>query len=146
MSLEEALNRNSTAIETNNKLLETLLSKAPGTATAIGATGAAADKAADKAASKAAKETTKKLTLDDVKPPIAEWLGEFPKDGDADHPETTARKVALKNFFGVLKVGKLTDVTKAEDFAKLQTWITEQKAKGRLAPDAETSEDDDMGL
>lgn len=149
MSLEEALNRNSDLLETHNDLLTKLVgmaaSKATATTTAAASTTAAETAEKPKVTRAKAADKPKELTLDDVKPGLAAWLNEFPKDGDNDHPETTARKEALKAQFAVMGAANLKEVTTAEGFATLQKWLDDTKAKGRLVEDAPAGEDgDDM--
>lgn len=146
MSLEEALNRNSDLLEKHNELLERVLSAAPASGSKAGAASAETEekpkttrstKAADK------KAETKAVTLDDVKPLFSGWLTEFPKNGDDDHPETAARKEALKGFLKDVGAPNLKEVP-ADKLADAKTWIEGQIANGRLTTDDEGGSDDDM--
>lgn len=131
----------------------------------------AEDKAADEAdAAAAGDQGGDAVTFADVQANLVEWLGEFgqeqdkPVKGETDaqkaareeafHPETKARKAAVKAVLNKLtgsedgKLGMIKD--DAAKIAKLQDWI-ENKAKvadkgfgvGRLAADPEPAGDDD---
>ena len=151
MSLEEALNRNTEALEKNNALMEKLLGASA--AAAAKATGgpASSDDAEDKPKrtrtkkddDAGTKETAKAVTLDDVKPILSGWLNEFPKDGDTDHPETAARKAAFKKKLDELGAANLPAVA-ADKLGDLKTWAEGMKAKGRLVQDEEEQSEDDM--
>jgi hypothetical protein len=148
MSLEEALNRNSDLLEKNIALQEKILGLATSNKAAAAAAGEDKPKATrtTKAAAEKAAETVKAPTLDEIKPTLQGWLNEFPKNGDNDHPETAARKGALKEFFGLIGVTKLPEVTKPEDLTKLKEWAETQVANGRITEDEPAGDDDDMGL
>jgi thioredoxin-like negative regulator of GroEL len=169
MSLEEALNRNSDAVEKQNELLSKML------ATAAAKTGATTTKATadDAAGDDADKKTSTKRTskkadakkdgadveeaFNDLKAALQNWLGEF-KANEAD-PETEARKTLLSETFKKLGVGKLPEIAEdREKIDKLSNWL-ETKAKpvdkghgeGRLTAvpsddDGAGSEDDDDEL
>lgn len=159
MSLEEALSRNSELLSTNNSLLEQLLSKTAGAPAKSGTEKS--EKAETKSSADAGEGTEQKrrgrppnsakaeaaksaITLDSVKAKLGPWLNEFPKQGDEDHPETATRKVELKDFFRTIGVGKLPEITKQDDIDKLNAWADETIGKGRLCPDEDVGDEDDM--
>ncbi len=156
MSLEEALNRNSDAVEKQNSLLEKMLAKAGVNTAAAGKTddagegdapkktratkGKAAKEAEDAGEGEGGEGDENTLSHDDVKKLAGAWLGEF-KANEKD-PETGARREAIKGALAKL-VGKdgatIADVA-AADLSRVVAWLDKQKAKGRLTP--EPKEDD----
>lgn len=137
MSLEDAITKQTAAIERNSELLEKLVARAE----AAGAVNASA--AADTAskggkgskASKGSKAETEENTEtsgpthDDVKKLASAWLGEF--KGVEGDPETGARREAILGALAKL-VGKegaqVADVPVAE-LHRVVTWIEKQKTK-----------------
>ena len=107
MSLEEALNKNTAAVERHNELLEKVLAsggKAPAEekAAAKPAAKAAAKPAAKAAAKPAAKAAAKPkaTTVDD----IAAAFGKYLKTGDTEEREAAKVNVkAIVDYFGAAK-------------------------------------------
>jgi hypothetical protein len=145
MSLEDALNRNSDLLEKNAALMEKILAGASSRASTSATTATTSDDAGGekpKRTTKPKEDAAKGVTLDDVKPILNGWLTEFPKNGDDDHPETVARKAALKGAFEKLGATNLKEVA-VEKLGKLKEWAEAQVAKGRLVPDENAGGDDD---
>lgn len=173
MSLEAALTRNNELIEKQNDLLAQLLGKA-GTVVNNAASSEEGEKAADKpkgrgkAADKAKDEEKGaaagfEISYADLSKKLSAWLAEFAKKEDKEnpdgaHPEVPARKAALKECFGKLKVSKLGEMENdAKKLTALNKWF-EEKAKvddhvgagaGRFAADpsddADDGDSDDIG-
>lgn len=103
MSLEEALNKNTAAVERHNELLEKMLAKggsAPAAKTEEKAEKPAASTKAKPTASTKAKPTAKKITVDDV----AAAFGKYLKTGDTEQREEAKANVkAIVDYFGAAK-------------------------------------------
>ncbi|QXV73620.1 hypothetical protein [Rhizobium phage RHph_X2_30] len=172
MSLEEALNRNSEAVEKQNSLLEKMLAKtgaAPSTKSDDGegeSKPATRGKGKGKAATKEADADNSgegdgensddtALSHDDVKKQAGAWLGEF--KADENDPETEARRAAIKTALGKLtnKEGATIADVPAAELPRVVAWLDKQKekdngfGKGRLtekpgSKKADKSEDDEI--
>ena len=128
MSLEDALAKNTAALERQSTLLEQLLAKTP----AAGAVKATETKATETKAAETKTEEVKAEegpTYEAVKDAAAKWLGEHPKGS----PEQTARRAYLESTLwpklGIKKLGDLEG--KPADLKKVQTWL-DGKAKTDL--------------
>lgn len=131
MSLEEALNKNTAAVQQQNELLAQLLSKTPGAAAAPASTE---DKPKTTKATKAT-ETKEEApaaegpTYESVKAKASAWLGEHPKGSE----EQAARRAYLEEQLwpklGIKKLGDLEG--KPADLKKVDTWL-DGKAKSDL--------------
>ena len=102
MSLEEALNKNTAAVERHNELLEKMLAKggsAPAAKTEEKVEKPAASTKAKPTAAKA-KPAAKKITVDDV----AAAFGKYLKTGDTEQREEAKANVkAIVDYFGAAK-------------------------------------------
>ena len=139
MSLEDAIAKNTAAIERQNALLEKVLANAGATAPAKTEPAKTEPAKTEPAKTEPAKTEPAKteaepegITLADLLAKLTPWMNEeFAKD----HPETVARKAALKEVLGKLGEPKVSAITDAGKIAKLDKWF-ETKMKGvRLAPD-----------
>jgi Rieske Fe-S protein len=136
MSLEDEIAKLTAATERQNALLEKVLANANG--------GAAAPAKTETKPAEPAKAETKPadpagITLQDLLAKLTPWMNEeFAKD----HPETVARKAAMKEVLTKLGETKVSAITDATKIAKLDKWF-ETKMKGvRLAPDAPAASTD----
>lgn len=155
MSIEDLIAANTAALNATTEAIKSLIAAAPGaTANAPAAEPAKPAKVtskkevakaepepeADTSDEDAGEETAHaKLTKD-----LGAWLGEFAAQ-DKDHPEVLARKAALKEVLGKLKVKTVKELSNDEhNTARLVKWFDKQVAAGRLAPDAVEEEEEDL--
>lgn len=117
--LEELLATNNKLMTEHNDLLKQIILKAGGTI------------AADKKAPAAGKKD-EGLSVETVKPIVANWLREFTANENDPENEARADKftAALKNL-GVEKIGEIK--TEA-DLTRLLNWTKKQVANGRITP------------
>ncbi len=148
MSLEDELAKLTAAIEQQfrlterqNFLLEKAITNVGGSVSEKPETKPVEAAKAETKPVEAAKAETKPaepagITLQDLLAKLTPWMNEeFAKD----HPETVARKAALKEVLTKLGEPKVSAITDAAKIAKLDKWF-ETKMKGvRLAPDPEGS-------
>lgn len=158
MSLEELIRENTEAVRENTETLKAVLAGATGSTggSAPAETKKTEPKKTEKADTKKTepKKTEKadagdEITFDVLKEALAEWLGEFVEGEDQSHPEIAARKAALKETLGKLKVEKLGELDgNPTDIGRLHKWL-QTKAKtadngfgvGRFAADPEEGGD-----
>lgn len=144
MSLEDALNRNSTALERHNELMEKTIGMAEQfRADKKGSSDDGGAKTGSKRSSSKKKDDGDEIDYAGLKSKLAKWLGEF-KDNEKDG-ETAARKELVTKAFKAIGISKLDEIEDdQEKLKRVDTWFEEKaKTKGRLTP--EPSDDDDGG-
>lgn len=150
MSLEEALNKNTAAVERHNELLEKMLAKggsAPAAKTEEKAEKPAASTKAKPAASTKAKPaaTKKKTTVDDV----AAAFGKYLKTGDTEQREEAKANVkAIVDYFGAAKATAIPEADWPEALRYLAQYEAGETPEFDGGPDGDEDggEDEDEAL
>lgn len=150
MSLEEALNKNTAAVERHNELLEKMLAKggsAPAAKTEEKAEKPAASTKAKPTASTKAKPATKKITVDDV----AAAFGKYLKTGDTEQREEAKANVkAIVDYFGASKATAIPEADWPEALRYLAQYEAGETPEFDGGPDGDEDggedEDEDEAL
>lgn len=137
MSLEEALNKNTAAVERHNELLEKMLAKG-GSAPAA----KTEEKVEKPAASTKAKPATtkKKTTVDDV----AAAFGKYLKTGDTEQREEAKANVkAIVDYFGAAKATAIPEESWDEALGYLAQYEAGETPEFDGGPDGDEDGDGD---
>ena len=137
MSLEEALNKNTAAVERHNELLEKMLAKG-GSAPAAKTEEKAEKPAASTKAKPAA--TKKKTTVDDV----AAAFGKYLKTGDTEQREEAKANVkAIVDYFGAAKATAIPEESWDEALGYLAQYEAGETPEFDGGPDGEDGDEDE---
>ena len=146
MSLEEALNKNTAAVERHNELLEKMLAKggsAPAAKTEEKVEKPAASTKAKPAASTKAKPADtkkKKTTVDDV----AAAFGKYLKTGDTEQREEAKSNVkAIVDYFGAAKATAIPEESWDEALGYLAQYEAGETPEFDGGPDGDEDDEDE---
>ena len=140
MSLEEALNKNTAAVERHNELLEKMLAK--GGAAPAAKTEEKPEKPA--ASTKAKPATTKKkTTVDDV----AAAFGKYLKTGDTEQREEAMANVkAIVDYFGAAKATAIPEESWDEALGYLAQYEAGETPEFDGGPEGDEDGDEEEAL